>query len=236
MSLLRNVAACLLATLPTLGVAGNFSISPIRLDLSAREGEAVVIVRNLEATAVTVQVRPVRWTIHDNAEQYEPTRDLLAAPLIFTLDGNAEQVVRIALRRPPTSPSEAHYRLFFSELPAPAQAGSGAPTVRMLLNVGIPVFVEGSTSAQPQLRWQAQFDGSRLRVQVTNQGSAHARVTRVTLNSDDGRAIGTVESNNYVLPGSARWWDFDTSRVARVRLSALIDETAVSHTLDVVER
>lgn len=213
--------------------AGNFAINPIRLDLSVRESEGVITVRNLDAQPVIVQVRTVAWSIRDNREVYEPTRDFIAAPLIFTLPAEGEQVVRIGLRTSAPPLAEMPYRVFLSEVPTPNQPGQ-PNAVQMLLNVGIPLFVRPAAPVAAALTWRAERTGAVVRVTVVNSGAAHGRVTRIVVRDGAGAVLHDAETNTYVLPGSQRWWETAAGSARQVAIEATVDGKPFTQTLDVV--
>ena len=80
--------------------AGSFSISPIRLDLSAGARTAALTVRN-DAQEVLVQAEMMLWEQVDGEDRLTPTRDLLVSPAVFTLPPKGSQLVRVALRNVP---------------------------------------------------------------------------------------------------------------------------------------
>src|SRR6185436_10193437 len=91
--------------------AGSFSISPIRLDLSAGAKTAALTVRN-DAQEVLVQAEMMLWEQVDGEDRLTPTRDLLVSPAVFTLPPNGSQLVRVALRHVPADVTrELAYRL-----------------------------------------------------------------------------------------------------------------------------
>lgn len=231
----QGLALALTATCLTVH-AGNLLINPIRLDFNAREREAVITVRNLDSQPSIVQVRAVRWTIRDNAEAYEPTNDFIAAPLIFTVPPEKEQVLRIGLRADAPRDVEDSYRVFFTEVPVPEET-SERSAIRMLLNVGVPVFVRPATAVAPQVTWRLERLDKGLRLVVANDGTAHARVTRLRIADPAGVALLDTELNVYVLPGSRRWWDLPVAAAARqLSVEATLDGNTSTQNFDVPAR
>src|SRR5512139_759337 len=110
--------AALLA-LPSAG-AGTFTISPLRVDFTGAAGTAVLTVRNEEAGSVVVQAEGLSWSQEGGQDAYQPTRDLLVSPAVFTPAAGGSQVVRVALRRAPDATRELSYRMVLQEVPQAA--------------------------------------------------------------------------------------------------------------------
>src|SRR5262245_10806237 len=95
----RLIAMTALATaLPA--VAGTFSISPVRVELSAQQRTEALTVRNESADReVVVQAQAFEWTQRDGQDSLTETRDVIVTPPVFTLAANAQQIVRVAVRK-----------------------------------------------------------------------------------------------------------------------------------------
>ena len=85
----------------------------------------------------------------------------------------AEQVIRLALRQPLTSDTEAAYRLLITEVPR--AVGDGTQGVSFALRLNLPVFVTPE-GALPQPSWSLERDGGGARLTLGNEGNAHVRV------------------------------------------------------------
>ncbi len=209
---MRLALVCVLASAAVFGlsparaVAGTFSITPIRVDLSARAGTGVVTLRNQEDRPLVVQAQMHSWQQVEGKDRLEPTREILVAPAVFTVPPNGAQVVRIALRREPEATTELSYRLVLTEVPP--QAEPGFTGLSFALQMSLPVFVAARQKATPELRWSAtqQGDGPLL-VTTHNVGTAHARVLQLEFApldaaGDPVRPTGAA----YILPGQSRIW------------------------------
>ena len=78
-------------------LAGNFSISPVRLDLSAAARTAALTVRNNDRE-VLVQAEVLLWEQHAGEDRLTPTRDLLVSPAVFTVPKDGSQLESSQLR------------------------------------------------------------------------------------------------------------------------------------------
>lgn len=211
----RNLLAAVffLPLLAAFGAqAGSFTIDPVKVMLSADKPAAVVRVKNPEDSEITVQVESLAWSQEQGDDRLEPTPGLLAMPPTFTLEPNAEQIVRVGLREPAPETTERAYRLHFRELPPPAKPGFKG--LRVALQISIPVFVAPPQDAEAEPSWHAELrpDGP-LAVTVANAGNAHLRIARLQVSRpDDDTAIAGDGELTYVLPGSRRQWLLEPDR------------------------
>lgn len=201
---LRRVATAMMLAAALPAAAGTFSIAPVRVELSGSESTAVLTVHNDDDAPLVVQATALDWTQPEGADAYAATRELLVTPPLFTLAAHGEQIVRVALRRPPDGARELDYRLLLAEVPPPATPEFTG--LRIALRLNLPVFVKPATTASADLDWQAlrQGDGT-LELRATNHGGAHLQVTDFEL--DLGEA-GTLHAgvSRYVLPGATVSW------------------------------
>jgi fimbrial chaperone protein len=198
-----GLAACLVALSPA-ALAGTFSISPLRVDLSGTTRTAALTVRNEDVATVVVQAETLAWSQPDGDDALAASRDLLVSPAVFTLAPGAQQIVRVALRRAPDAAQELSYRLIVQEVPQ-----SAAPEftgLRVALRLSVPVFVAAESAGDAVLTWSAHRDtDGALAVTARNEGTTHARVHRFTVRSDAGTVL-EQPSLAYVLPGASRRW------------------------------
>jgi len=200
-------AACGLAFLFAASAvsAGSFAVNPVRATLSAKQPVGSLVVQNNGSEPTVVQLETVSWAQHDGKDVYEPTKEILATPPIFTIPAGGSQIVRVGIRRAAEPGRELTYRLFLQEVP---QTKSDLQGLRVVLRVGIPVFVLPATTSSPSLKWQAMrtSDGA-LRVRVTNSGNAHIQLARSKLmTGGNTRALVEQDVPAYVLAGQTREW------------------------------
>jgi fimbrial chaperone protein len=197
-------AALLAVASPVL--AGSIAVSPVRLDLSARQPVTVVNVRNDGAEPSVVQLDIVSWAQNATEDVYGATSELLATPPIFTVPVGGSQVVRVGLRRGPDSQRELTYRLFLQEIPSAAAADFNG--MRMALRIGVPVFVAPNVKPKQELRWRAVMaTGGGIKVSLANSGTEHVKIADLQLAMIDGGHASQVQRvSTYVLPGQSREW------------------------------
>ena len=138
--------------------AGTFTISPLRVDFTGAASTAALTVRNEEAAPVVVQAEGLAWSQDGGQDAFQPTRDLLVSPAVFTLAPGGSQLVRVALRRGPDATRELSYRMMLQEVP---QAASPDFTgLQVALRLSIPVFVAPLAPSAPRARMERP-DGQR---------------------------------------------------------------------------
>jgi fimbrial chaperone protein len=205
--------------------AGSFSVNPVRATLSAKQPVGSLVVHNNGAEATVVQLEVVSWSQQDGKDVYTSTKEILATPPIFTVQAGGSQVVRVGMRRPADLQRELTYRLFLQEVPP---AKSDVQGLRVVLRMGIPVFIIPAAAAAPLLRWQAsRTPEGALKVNLTNNGNAHIQVAKSKLMLSSGQPLATQEVAAYVLSGQSRDWLYKVSPLpahgAALRVAAQTD-------------
>lgn len=195
----------LLSYSPLDAHAGDFSVNPVRVELSARQNVAALKIRNSGDTDLAIQAQLVRWDQTQGKDRFEPTRDLLVTPPLVTIPAGSTQTLRVGLRVPPEPDQELSYRLFLQELPSPE--GKDVTGLQMVTRLSLPVFVApASAEASPGVRWVAQRGpAGRLLLAAYNAGSGHALVTDLVLVLDNGHHV-SLGGNHYLLPSTDRVW------------------------------
>jgi fimbrial chaperone protein len=200
-----GILLVLALALPQWALAGSFEVNPVGLMLSAAHAAGVVTVTNTSESLTVVQLQVVAWSQENGKDVYAPTRNLLATPPIFTLPVGGQQTVRLGLMTKQDAKLETAYRLFLEEVPPPNI--TEAQGLRVLLRIGIPVFVEPAFATAPALRWSARrLSATEISVEAVNDGSAHIQIGKLKL-SINAQAKPLAETvGGYVLPGTRASW------------------------------
>ncbi len=212
-----TIVAALATGLAGWSNAGSFGISPVRVDLSAKKPNGSVQITNTGDRSVTVQVHVAQWAMRGSEDEYVETDDFIVNPPVFSVDPGATQRIRIGLRGVDPAAVERSYRLILEEVPKAAESG----TVAMILKLSLPIFIQPGTPAAPALVWRAQRDNDgSLRLAVSNDGTAHDRISSVELETDLGKL--DVRMSGYILPGSRRDAVIRDERISAARRFSLI--------------
>lgn len=207
--------------------AGGLSILPTRIDLGAGRGVQSVLITNTSAHAVTVETQVMVWPEDAPGQQ---ANDIVVTPAVLTLPPNQRMRVRIGLLRPVGGDIERAYRLYITELMAPASLQGAGIGVR--LRIGIPLFVAPPQPQAQPLQWSAYREANAWFLKVRNEGNVHALATKPVLLSADGPSAIPLPSS-YVMANSSltvaitgsvtsgtrvRWLDGDTERESALAL------------------
>lgn len=200
--------------------AANFSVSPLRLDLTGRR--AVVVVAHEGDTPLELKVEAKSWTQVDGKDVYSDTSDLNFFPKQFTLPTEGQgkgamkntnpnrRFISVSMAdKGALSGTEKAYRLFITELP-PAHHEVGE-SVMIRTSFGIPAFVS-DPKARVSAKLSASVEGGGaglVKVRLTNQGTAHAHLKSITSNPE-GITSGEMDEW-YVLPGASHLYSLPIS-------------------------
>jgi len=206
---------CLVAGQSAATLAGDFSVTPIRIFLDKDRKADVVTVRNNGTVPLQFQIRPKAWTQDASGEDvYSETADLLAFPRLMTLKGGEERDIRIGMKIPPGA-TEKTYRVYITELPPTNRAdetGGSAANVGLLINFGAPVFFAPFNPA-PALE-VARFDltDGRINAALVNSGNIRLFVEEMTVIGFDASGAEVYRESipeRYLLAGTTKSYTRD---------------------------
>ena len=185
--------------------AGNFGVSPIRVELDRNTKSALVTVSNDDSKPLAFQVRALEWSQEPNgADRYTETTDLVYFPQQFKVAPNENRVVRVGYKVPATQ-SEKTYRLFIEELADP-QRDASSTGIAVTLRFGVPIFLRPA-AANVTGELGLTMKAGAAEVLVKNTGNVHFRITAVNLTAL-GAGGETVHQQSvdgwYVLTGVTR--------------------------------
>jgi fimbrial chaperone protein len=228
-------AMALLWSIGPAAAQNNYTVSPLRLELSAKAPATVLQVINRGDAAATMQVQQRAGVQRDGRDEQDETRDLIISPAIFTFKPGETQVVRIALRGAPDRQLERAYRILVSEIPGPSiPTAPELISFRIALRMDLPLFVAPIEPGAPSPRFA--FEPANGRLLVHNEGLSHIRFTDFSL-QQAGRQLHSVPVFT-VLPGSSIAMELPrgggTTTVASARVEA--DSNAGPISRDVVPR
>jgi fimbrial chaperone protein len=222
--------------------AGSFEVNPIRVDLSSAARSAALTVKNTGAEPVVIQASVQAWSQQDGKDVLVPTSEVLVSPPIATIAPNAEQVIRVGLRRAPDGQRELSYRMFLQEVPPPPKPGFQG--LQVALRVGLPVFVQPRDGpAKAALVWDAQLRAdNRLSLKLQNNGTGHIQISDVEMYMpNEKEPVASHSSLAYVLPGQSREWDLQlrhssVKNTDRLRLKVSTDSGSIDTEIDLASR
>jgi fimbrial chaperone protein len=226
--------ALLLAGSPSAAWCGTFTVSPVRIQVSASRPNAVLQVTNHEDQPVTFQAHVVLWRFDGQKDVYTDSNDVMLNPPIATIGPHQTQFIRLGLRHPVEGPDEESYRLIVEEVP---QLKPGFRGVQTVLRLSIPIFASPKGVTSSRVNWQvSRTSDSRLRLVATNSGSAHIQIKSLEVTaaeSQDGYLKGNALT--YLLPTQKREWLIDDKRAMTTRRINIVAVTDAGVLHEMVE-
>jgi fimbrial chaperone protein len=185
--------------------AGEWRVTPIRLDLGRNAKSGAVTVFNESDERLQLQMKAFEWTQDkEGKDRYEETDDILFFPKIMIFDRQGEKILRAGVKGP-ASAKEKTYRLFVEEIPEPKKA-EGA-LVAIAIRFGLPIFVK---PAKGDIRGEVadiSMAGSVVSAVTSNSGNVHFLIRTVLVQGKDGtgKEVFSKEFGGwYLLAGAER--------------------------------
>lgn len=202
---LRSARALVLAPVLLLAAglapAGEFSVTPIRVELKPGAMTETIAITNHAPQKLRVSVKLLEWT-QDAAgrDVYKDSSDLVYFPRQLEIEPEGKRLVRVGLKSP-AGVAERTYRLFIEEEPEPA-ADPARSQVSFYFRFGVPVFLAPAVpKPQPEADSPTLGQG-KLSVVVRNPGNQHFRLVKVVFS--DGAGYSKEVGGWYSLAGSQR--------------------------------
>lgn len=201
----RSLTLLVLAFLaiPAAALAGNFGVSPIRLDLdrNARTG-AVTVTNDDPDKPLQAQIKLFAWSQDgEGKDSYEESNDLTFFPRLMTLPPQEQRLVRAGIRVPATDREKA-YRLFIEEIPEPRKPEQQGTQIAVKVRFGVPVFVKPMKEEPQGEIEKIEISKGAVAVTVKNTGNTHFVIQSVSLKAGD--LFAKEISGWYLLAGAAR--------------------------------
>jgi fimbrial chaperone protein len=236
-----TIAALLLSALAAgPSRAQGLQVNPVLVELTRAQANAVVSLRNDGTSPVRYQVSVVTWD-QDSTGQLKlvPTRDLIAFPLLLTLQPGEQRNVRVGAQPDRFGTVEKTYRLFLDQLPPPEHPGT-RPAVQVLTRVSLPVFLEPDTAVPAPRIVKAELSNGAVSFRLENAGNVRIRPSEIVADalSADGKAVTRQRWDGwYVLAGGDRAYQWQLPRegcdkVRQVRIEARVDGRPVASAID----
>ncbi len=231
-----------MAILPlSVAVAGEFSVTPVRLYMTPQDRAIAVTVTNEGNTPLVMQADLYLWKQKPGgADELTLTEDIFLSPPIIKLAPKARQVVRLARLNRAMPAEQLTYRMIMREVPEAAPAKSDLQ-LNIALAFSLPVFI-----TPPRAKAQLVCGGvervadNTIKTVCENSGNAHAYPIAFSLVADNGQEIAKRDSGAYLLPGIKR--DFEIKRAegnipgGKAKLSVtLVDGSKQSYDVTVPE-
>lgn len=215
--------------------APGVSVRPTDVALSPSHLTEMVRLRNDTSEAQRYQLSAYAWEqTSDGRQVLHPTDDLIFFPPLFTVKSGDEQIIRVA-SGVPFSLKEKSCRLFIEQLPPLTKpSGEQGPRVRLLMRMGLPVFLQPGNVVDGAELDAAEVRGSTLRFTLKDTGNVHLVTSDLHVSGlgSDGRAVfersarpsyvQADSSLNFILPVPSK----DCFRIRTLSVSVKTEQQA----------
>ena len=193
-----------LVLLPCIGFAGQFSVSPVRIYVAAKDRTTAVTVTNESDVELVLQADVFQWKqTSTGQEDLTLTEDLIVAPPIIKLAPRARQIIRLAMLKPVPPDQQVTYRLIVREIPEAKPPEPGVQ-LQIALAFSMPIFIS-PPGVKRQLACVSQRAApDAVRVTCENTGNAYAHASDFKLSNASGELMVSSNVGGYILPGIKR--------------------------------
>jgi len=193
--------------------AGEWRVSPIRLDLGSDVKSGVLSVVNEGTGKFQVQMKASQWTQDkEGKDQYTETSDIIFFPKFMLFDKPEERILRAGIKMP-SAATEKTYRLFIEEIPDPKRAEG--PTIAIAIRFGVPIFVKPLKEvAKGEISTIALSKGN-VTIGVKNSGNVHFIINGVFIKGKNAKGEEILSKKLdgwYLLNGVSRNYSADIPR------------------------
>lgn len=198
---MRHLVALLFAAITAVSFAGQFAVSPIRVEFAAKDKSQAITVSNNGDTPLRIALELKRWTQDAGGkDSYSSAPDeLVYFPRQFEIAPKQKQIVRLG-RKAAASERELTYRLYINEQPNPEEGKEGQ--VAMVVSFGVPVFMRPTNNQLNLESSPLQLENGQLKLTLSNQGNVTQRLTQIRF-GDNGGEIKQFD-HWYLHPGVSR--------------------------------
>ncbi len=237
-ALVLSAYAALSSIFPTTQAsAGQFSVSPVRIQMTARDRATAITLTNEGDTDLVMQADIYHWKQKpDGQDDLVLSEDMILSPPILKLPPHSRQVVRLARLRPVPNGEQQTYRLIVREIPE-AQVTEGAVKLQIAMAFSLPVFISPPRTKRELLCTTERDVTNNIRALCENQGNAYAQPVDFVLKGLDGTQLAAKEAGGYVLPGIRRGFDLSAPSSDRIPAGAaqllVRQDTGAVQTFDV---
>ncbi|MFQ5598469.1 MAG: molecular chaperone [Nitrospiria bacterium] len=205
---------------PVTVTAGQFTVSPIKLQFDQRSRSGAIHVFNEEKKPLKVQIKAYEWSQDTKGkDRYTETKDILFFPKITTVHPNKDRIIRVGIQGPfnqqektnrqqekTNRQQEKTYRLFIEEIPDKT-AVEAQTQINVAIRFGVPIFVEAEKKQIAGKVAQISLREGQLRMSILNEGNTHFVIQSIRVRGiqSNGQEHYSKEiSGWYLLNGSRR--------------------------------
>jgi fimbrial chaperone protein len=219
--------------------AGDFWVSPIRLELDGKNRSSLVRVSNNSSEPMRFQVEASAWGQDaDGKDEYSRTVDLHFYPRILEVKPGESRVIRAGVKMPAVK-AEKTYRLFIRDISHEGKQGSSS--VAISVRFGVPVFVRPAKVEAAGSVETISMEGGKLSFSVVNRGNVHFKITGISITGTDAEGAERFAHKMngwYLLNGKTRVYEAEIpaeqcAQIAGLMIVAHTDTGDYSGSMDV---
>ncbi len=204
-------AGLLLAGVPSVTLAADFSIQPIAVHLGKGNATQTLSILNRGIEPVRLQVTGFAWDQDAQGDtKLTATDDVIFFPQLVTVPAGERRAIRVGMAGATSVEKEKTYRVFVEELPSlQSQLAPKGAVVNVRTKMGVPIFVDPSKPSPKGEVSVASVRGGHLQFAVANHGNAHFLTQRISVVGEgpNGKVFETPVNGWYVLAGEQRAFD-----------------------------
>jgi len=186
--------------------AGEFRVTPIRLEFSKGVKSGLFTIANEGDRNINMQITAMEWTQDDSGKDiYTETSDIIYYPKIMTLTKGEKRALRVGIKAPLIQ-KEKTYRLFIEEIPEPKAKEPGM-TVSVTLRFGAPLFVKPLKEELKGEITKLELLNGTLSISVKNSGNVHFVINSIVVsgkNPSEVEIFSKEIAGWYLLAGASR--------------------------------
>lgn len=202
--LLSGVAGLLAASLVMPVWAGQFTVTPVRIYMTAKDRAVAVTITNEGDEELLMQADLFLWKQKpDGQDDLTLTEDMFLSPPIIKLAPKARQVVRLARIRVVNATEQLTYRMILREVPE-AKPAKDSVQIQIALAFNLPVFITPPGAKAKLDCTMERVAANTVKAVCENTGAAHAHPTAFLLTSATGEKIASQDTGGYILQGIKR--------------------------------
>ena len=203
--LLSGVAGLLAASLVMPVWAGQFTVTPVRIYMTAKDRAVAVTITNEGDEELLMQADLFLWKQKpDGQDDLTLTEDMFLSPPIIKLAPKARQVVRLARIRVVNATEELTYRVILREVLVEKPPTSTNSQVQIALALNLPIFITPPGAKAKLDCTMERVAANTVKAVCENTGAAHAHPTAFLLTSATGEKIASQDTGGYILQGIKR--------------------------------
>lgn len=185
-----------------LAYAGEFRVSPIKIELDNKNKSHTVSVSNEGKEAIDFKLNLMEWYQDEEGnDKYKPAQDLVFFPKVFRLEKEEDRVVRVGLMKHFLEQKEKAYRLYIEEQPKkPEDEGV---KVAIAIRFGLPIFVIPEKPQAEIVIDKISYENELLKVYLVTIGNVHMHPNNIKITAFDkeNKEVFSQEINGwYVFP------------------------------------